>query len=132
MLHRHMCLFLFKILGVTQDGMASDLPAGMVAERVKTPSKRAVGRRRGRQPNSNSNSRPSTPTVSSETKDTDSDREGGKDDERDIEKDDEDKKDENTSSSGDHENPESSKSLFSVSSGSNLKHRADHLSAVLL
>lgn len=66
----------------------------MVAERAKTPSKRTVGRRRGRLPNSNS--RPSTPTVSSETKDTDSDREGSKEDERD----DEDKKDENTSSSG--------------------------------
>lgn len=111
MLHRPLCLFLFYILGITQDGMASDLPAGMVAERVKTPSKRAVGRRRGRQPNSNSNSRPSTPTVS-ETKDTDSDREGGKDDERDMEKDDEDKKDENTSSSGDHETPKRSEFLL--------------------
>lgn len=75
--------------------MASDYPAGLVAERAKTPSKRTVGRRRGRLPNSNS--RPSTPTVSSETKDTDSDREGSKEDERDN---DEDKKDENTSSSG--------------------------------
>lgn len=81
-----------------QDGMASDYPAGIVAERAKTPSKRTVGRRRGRLPNSNS--RPSTPTVSSETKDTDSDREGSKEDERDNDKDDEDKKDENTSSSG--------------------------------
>uniref|UniRef100_A0A3Q3K772 Histone-lysine N-methyltransferase EZH2 n=1 Tax=Monopterus albus TaxID=43700 RepID=A0A3Q3K772_MONAL len=69
-----------------------EYPAGMVAERAKTPSKRTVGRRRGRLPNS----RPSTPTVSSETKDTDSDREGSKEDERDN---DEDKKDENTSSS---------------------------------
>uniref|UniRef100_A0AAQ5XLT8 Histone-lysine N-methyltransferase EZH2 n=1 Tax=Amphiprion ocellaris TaxID=80972 RepID=A0AAQ5XLT8_AMPOC len=51
-----------------------EYPAGVVAERAKTPSKRTVGRRRGRLPNSNS--RPSTPTVSSETKDTDSDREG--------------------------------------------------------
>ncbi|KAG9355962.1 hypothetical protein JZ751_000806 [Albula glossodonta] len=40
-------------------------------ERAKTPSKRPVGRRRGRLPNSGSNSRPSTPTVNAETKDTD-------------------------------------------------------------
>ncbi|XP_070784191.1 histone-lysine N-methyltransferase EZH2 isoform X4 [Enoplosus armatus] len=83
------------------DGMVTEYPAGVVAERAKTPSKRTVGRRRGRLPNSNS--RPGTPTVSSETKDTDSDREGSKEDERDNErdndKDDEDKKDENTSSS---------------------------------
>lgn len=78
--------------------MATEYPTGVIAERAKTPSKRAVGRRRGRLPNSNS--RPSTPTVSSETKDTDSDREGSKEDERDNDKDDEDKKDENTSSSG--------------------------------
>lgn len=78
--------------------MVSEYPAGVVAERAKTPSKRTVGRRRGRLPNSNS--RPSTPTVSSETKDTDSDREGSKEDERDNDKDDEDKKDDNTSSSG--------------------------------
>uniref|UniRef100_A0A3Q3LGW3 Histone-lysine N-methyltransferase EZH2 n=1 Tax=Mastacembelus armatus TaxID=205130 RepID=A0A3Q3LGW3_9TELE len=76
------------------DGIMREYPAGIVADRAKTPSKRMVGRRRGRLPNSNS--RPSTPTVSSETKDTDSDREGSKDDERDN---DEDKKDENTSSS---------------------------------
>uniref|UniRef100_A0A673NI84 Histone-lysine N-methyltransferase EZH2 n=1 Tax=Sinocyclocheilus rhinocerous TaxID=307959 RepID=A0A673NI84_9TELE len=38
---------------------------------------RYSGRRRGRLPNSNGNSRPSTPTVNTETKDTDSDREGG-------------------------------------------------------
>lgn len=82
---------------IAQDGMASEYPAG-VTERAKTPSKRAVGRRRGRQPNSNS--RPSTPTVSSETKDADSDREGSKDDERENDKDDDYKKDENTSSSG--------------------------------
>lgn len=81
-----------------QDGVAGELPAG--AERVKTPSKRVAGRRRGRQPNSNGSSRPSTPTVSSETKDTDSEREGGREDERDGEKDEEDKKDDNTSSSG--------------------------------
>ena len=78
-----------------QDGMAREYPAGVVAERAKTPSKRTVGRRRGRLPNS----RPSTPTVSSETKDTDSDQEGSKEDERD-DKDDDDKKDDNTSSSG--------------------------------
>uniref|UniRef100_A0A8C3G3N6 Histone-lysine N-methyltransferase EZH2 n=1 Tax=Cyclopterus lumpus TaxID=8103 RepID=A0A8C3G3N6_CYCLU len=51
-------------------------PAGEVAEQAKTPSKRTVGRRRGRLPNSSS-SRPGTPSVSSETKDTDSDREEG-------------------------------------------------------
>ncbi|XP_053714684.1 histone-lysine N-methyltransferase EZH2 isoform X1 [Synchiropus splendidus] len=79
-----------------QDGMAGDLPLGG-AERPKTPSKRSAGRRRGRLPNGSS--RPSTPTVSSETKDTDSEREGSKDEERDGEKDDEDKKDDNTSSS---------------------------------
>uniref|UniRef100_A0A3B5ANN2 Histone-lysine N-methyltransferase EZH2 n=1 Tax=Stegastes partitus TaxID=144197 RepID=A0A3B5ANN2_9TELE len=79
------------------DGMVREYPAGVVAERAKTPSKRTVGRRRGRLPNSSS--RPSTPTVSSETKDTDSDREGSKEDERDNDKDDEDKKDETTSSS---------------------------------
>ncbi|MEQ2244537.1 hypothetical protein ILYODFUR_018098, partial [Ilyodon furcidens] len=79
---------------LVQDGMEGEFPASVVSERAKTPSKRTVGRRRGRLPNS----RPSTPTVSSETKDTDSDREGSKDDERD-EKDDEDKKDETNSSS---------------------------------
>lgn len=76
--------------------MVREYPAGVVAERAKTPSKRTVGRRRGRLPNSNS--RPSTPTISSETKDTDSDRDGSKED--DPDKDDEDKKDDNTSSSG--------------------------------
>uniref|UniRef100_A0AAQ4RXC1 Histone-lysine N-methyltransferase EZH2 n=1 Tax=Gasterosteus aculeatus aculeatus TaxID=481459 RepID=A0AAQ4RXC1_GASAC len=67
-------------------------PAGAVAaaERTKTPSKRPAGRRRGRL----ANSRPGTPSVSSETKDTDSEREGSKDD-----KEDEDKKDDNSSSS---------------------------------
>uniref|UniRef100_A0A8D3EF31 Histone-lysine N-methyltransferase EZH2 n=1 Tax=Scophthalmus maximus TaxID=52904 RepID=A0A8D3EF31_SCOMX len=92
---------------LVQDGMVREYPAAAVAERVKTPSKRTVGRRRGRLPNGNGNSRPGTPSVSSETKDTDSDREGGKDDERDDERDndndkdddDDDKKDENTSSS---------------------------------
>uniref|UniRef100_A0A3Q3FHI0 Histone-lysine N-methyltransferase EZH2 n=1 Tax=Labrus bergylta TaxID=56723 RepID=A0A3Q3FHI0_9LABR len=82
---------------MSPDGMVNAFPAGVVAERAKTPSKRTVGRRRGRLPNSNS--RPSTPTVSSETKDTDSDREGSKDDEQDNDKDDDDKKDDNTSSS---------------------------------
>uniref|UniRef100_A0A3Q0QZD1 Histone-lysine N-methyltransferase EZH2 n=1 Tax=Amphilophus citrinellus TaxID=61819 RepID=A0A3Q0QZD1_AMPCI len=78
------------------DGVVREYTSGVGTERVKTPSKRNGGRRRGRLPNSTSNSRPSTPTVSSETKDTDSDREGSKDDERDN---DEDKKDETTSSS---------------------------------
>lgn len=89
---------MLDLLFLSQEGMVRDFPAaGGGTERPKTPSKRTVGRRRGRQPNSNSNSRPSTPTVSSETKDTDSDREGSKEDERDTE---EDKKDETTSSSG--------------------------------
>ncbi|TRY88631.1 hypothetical protein DNTS_028844 [Danionella cerebrum] len=80
------------------DDMVREFPAGVVAERAKTPSKRTTGRRRGRLPNSNSNSRPSTPTVS-ETKDTDSDREGGPDGTDMNDKDDDDKKDETTSSS---------------------------------
>lgn len=83
-----------------QDGMVREYPAGVVAERVKTPSKRTVGRRRGRLPNSSS--RPSTPTVNNETKDTDSDREGGADSNDCNDKDDDDKKDETTSSSGNH------------------------------
>ncbi|XP_034721794.1 histone-lysine N-methyltransferase EZH2-like, partial [Etheostoma cragini] len=99
---------------LVQDGVVSEYPVGVVDERAKTPSKRPVGRRRGRVPNSNS--RPGTPSVSSETKDTDSDREGSKDDDRDNDKDEDndedndedkdddrdndDKKDENTSSSG--------------------------------
>lgn len=70
--------------------------AGIVAERAKTPLKRLAGRRRGRIPNS----RPSTPTVNAETKDTDSDREGGTDSNDCNDKDDDDKKDETTSSSG--------------------------------
>lgn len=78
--------------------MVSEFPAGAVLDRAKTPSKRPAGRRRGRQPNSNS--RPSTPTVASETKDADSDREGSKEDERENEKDEDYKKDENSSSSG--------------------------------
>ncbi|KAJ8406921.1 hypothetical protein AAFF_G00291970 [Aldrovandia affinis] len=60
-------------------------------ERAKTPSKRPVGRRRGRLPNGSSSSRPGTPTVSGETKDTDSDRDAGGDDD--------DKRDDTTSSS---------------------------------
>lgn len=78
--------------------MVSEFPAGAVLDRAKTPSKRPVGRRRGRQPNSNS--RPSTPTVASETKDADSDREGSKEDERENDKDEDYKKDETSSSSG--------------------------------
>lgn len=72
--------------------------ASQVPERAKTPSKRAVGRRRGRVANSSGGSRPSTPTVSAETKDTDSDREAGSGDVND--KDEEDKKDEAANSSG--------------------------------
>ncbi|XP_061094643.1 histone-lysine N-methyltransferase EZH2 isoform X7 [Conger conger] len=85
---------------LVQDGMVREYPAGLVAERPKTPSKRPVGRRRGRLPNSSS--RPSTPTVNAETKDTDSDREAGGDaggDCNDKDDDDDDKKDETTSSS---------------------------------
>uniref|UniRef100_A0A8C1XPY2 Histone-lysine N-methyltransferase EZH2 n=1 Tax=Cyprinus carpio TaxID=7962 RepID=A0A8C1XPY2_CYPCA len=78
------------------DGMVREYPAGVIAERAKTPSKRTVSRRRGRLPNSNS--RPSTPTVNTETKDTDSDREGGADG-NDCNDNDDDKKDETTSSS---------------------------------
>uniref|UniRef100_A0A673NG34 Histone-lysine N-methyltransferase EZH2 n=1 Tax=Sinocyclocheilus rhinocerous TaxID=307959 RepID=A0A673NG34_9TELE len=81
------------------DGIVREYPAGVVAERAKTPSKRTAGRRRGRLPNSNGNSRPSTPTVNTETKDTDSDREGGADGNDCNDKDDDDKKDETTSSS---------------------------------
>ncbi|XP_075936949.1 histone-lysine N-methyltransferase EZH2 isoform X2 [Anarhichas minor] len=62
---------------LVQGGMVSEYPADLVAEQAKTPSKRTVGRRRGRLPNS----RPGTPSMSSETKDTDSDREGSKEDE---------------------------------------------------
>ncbi|KAJ3611018.1 hypothetical protein NHX12_021034 [Muraenolepis orangiensis] len=53
----------------------ADKVADTVADEVKTPTKRPVGRPRGPQPNS----RPDTPTVSSETKDTDSVLEGRKD-----------------------------------------------------
>ncbi|XP_064189273.1 histone-lysine N-methyltransferase EZH2 isoform X1 [Anguilla rostrata] len=83
---------------LVQDGMVREYPAGLMAERAKTPSKRTVGRRRGRLPNSSS--RPSTPTVNADTKDTDSDREAGGDAGGDCnDKDDDDKKDETTSSS---------------------------------
>ncbi|XP_036374809.1 histone-lysine N-methyltransferase EZH2-like isoform X2 [Megalops cyprinoides] len=85
---------------LVQDGMVGEYPASVAGperererdrERAKTPSKRPVGRRRGRLPNGGSSSRPSTPTVSAETKDTDSDRDAGGDDD--------DKRDETTSSS---------------------------------
>ncbi|KAJ8376556.1 hypothetical protein SKAU_G00071360 [Synaphobranchus kaupii] len=88
---------------LVQDGMVREYPAGLVAERAKTPTKRAAGRRRGRLPNSSSSSsRPGTPTVNTETKDTDSDREAGGDaggDCNDKDDDDDDKKDETPSSS---------------------------------
>uniref|UniRef100_A0A8C9VH47 Histone-lysine N-methyltransferase EZH2 n=1 Tax=Scleropages formosus TaxID=113540 RepID=A0A8C9VH47_SCLFO len=71
-----------------------EFPAGLVSERAKTPLKRVVGRRRGRAPNTSS--RPTTPTVSYETKDTDSDREANGDA---HDRDDEDRKEETTSSS---------------------------------
>ncbi|XP_061110991.1 histone-lysine N-methyltransferase EZH2-like isoform X2 [Conger conger] len=79
-----------------QDGMVREYPSSVVAaeresesERAKTPSKRLVGRRRGR-PNG-TGSRPGTPTINAETKDTDSDRDGAGDED--------DKRDETTSSS---------------------------------
>uniref|UniRef100_A0A4W4GGB0 Histone-lysine N-methyltransferase EZH2 n=1 Tax=Electrophorus electricus TaxID=8005 RepID=A0A4W4GGB0_ELEEL len=78
------------------DGVVREESAGGCAERAKTPLKRSTGRRRGRMP---TNSRPSTPTVSAETKDTDSDREGGTDSNDCNDKEDDDKKDETTSSS---------------------------------
>uniref|UniRef100_A0AAR2LJS2 Histone-lysine N-methyltransferase EZH2 n=1 Tax=Pygocentrus nattereri TaxID=42514 RepID=A0AAR2LJS2_PYGNA len=63
------------------ENMVDSKPCGidcyMYLVQVSRLSLRSVGRRRGRIPNSNS--RPSTPTVSAETKDTDSDREGGTD-----------------------------------------------------
>uniref|UniRef100_A0A8C4T559 [histone H3]-lysine(27) N-trimethyltransferase n=1 Tax=Erpetoichthys calabaricus TaxID=27687 RepID=A0A8C4T559_ERPCA len=79
---------------------AREFAAALTAERVKTPPKRLVGRRRGRHPNG-SCSRPSTPTVNMcEAKDTDSDREAGGDAcLESLDKDDEDKKEETTSSS---------------------------------
>uniref|UniRef100_A0A8C7L2N6 Histone-lysine N-methyltransferase EZH2 n=1 Tax=Oncorhynchus kisutch TaxID=8019 RepID=A0A8C7L2N6_ONCKI len=79
------------------DGLVREYPDGMATERSKTPSKRPVSRRRGRPIG---NSRPSTPTVSTDTKDTDSEREGKDDDnDDDDDDDDDDKKDETTSSS---------------------------------
>nr|XP_023689332.1 histone-lysine N-methyltransferase EZH2-like [Paramormyrops kingsleyae]XP_023689333.1 histone-lysine N-methyltransferase EZH2-like [Paramormyrops kingsleyae] len=80
-----------------QDSTMQESSASLVPERAKTPSKRVGGRRRGRVANSSGGSRPSTPTVSAETKDTDSDREAGGGDVND--KDEEDKKDETTNSS---------------------------------
>ncbi|XP_051784734.1 histone-lysine N-methyltransferase EZH2 [Erpetoichthys calabaricus] len=84
---------------LVQEG-AREFAAALTAERVKTPPKRLVGRRRGRHPNG-SCSRPSTPTVNMcEAKDTDSDREAGGDAcLESLDKDDEDKKEETTSSS---------------------------------
>ncbi|XP_062335445.1 histone-lysine N-methyltransferase EZH2 [Osmerus eperlanus] len=67
---------------LVQEGMVQEYPEGGAADRGKTPSKRTTVRRRGRQPNS----RPSTPTVASETKDMDSDND--KDDDLDNDKDD--------------------------------------------
>ncbi|XP_014012608.1 histone-lysine N-methyltransferase EZH2 isoform X1 [Salmo salar] len=84
---------------LVQDGLVREYPDGMAPERSKTPSKRPVSRRRGRP---SGNSRPSTPTVSTDTKDTDSEQEGKDDDndkEEDDDDDDDDKKDETTSSS---------------------------------
>ncbi|XP_018583381.1 histone-lysine N-methyltransferase EZH2 isoform X3 [Scleropages formosus] len=88
---------------LVQDGVLRECPAGpgMGAgaaererdrERAKTPSKRPTGRRRGRFPNGSS--RPSTPTVSGETRDVDSDTPGDCND-----KEDDDRKEETTSSS---------------------------------
>ncbi|MBN3289260.1 EZH2 methyltransferase, partial [Polypterus senegalus] len=84
---------------LVQEG-AREFAAALTAERVKTPPKRLLGRRRGRHPNG-SCSRPSTPTVNMcEAKDTDSDREAGGDAcLESLDKDDEDKKEETTSSS---------------------------------
>ncbi|XP_048858182.1 histone-lysine N-methyltransferase EZH2 isoform X2 [Brienomyrus brachyistius] len=87
---------------LVQDGMVRECPTSLGGERdrerAKTPSKRPAGRRRGRIPNGNS--RPSTPTVSAELRDADSDREAGGDVTGDCnDKDDDDKKDETTSSS---------------------------------
>uniref|UniRef100_A0A674B919 [histone H3]-lysine(27) N-trimethyltransferase n=1 Tax=Salmo trutta TaxID=8032 RepID=A0A674B919_SALTR len=70
-------------------------PDGMATERSKTPSKRPVIRRRGRP---SDNSRPSTPTVSTDTKDTDSEQEGKDDD-------DDDDKDTTSSSEGNSRTP---------------------------
>ncbi|MBN3275277.1 EZH2 methyltransferase, partial [Polyodon spathula] len=72
-----------------------EFAAALTAERVKTPPKRLVGRRRGRLPNSSS--RPSTPTINT-SEATDSDREAGGELGDGIDKDDDDKKDETSSS----------------------------------
>uniref|UniRef100_A0A4W5JT13 [histone H3]-lysine(27) N-trimethyltransferase n=1 Tax=Hucho hucho TaxID=62062 RepID=A0A4W5JT13_9TELE len=74
---------------LVQDGLVREYPDVMATERSKTPSKRPVIRRRGRP---SGNSRPSTPTVSTDTKDTDSEQEGKDDDD--------DKKDTTSSSEG--------------------------------
>ncbi|XP_030059526.1 histone-lysine N-methyltransferase EZH2 isoform X6 [Microcaecilia unicolor] len=78
---------------------AKEFAAALTAERIKTPPKRPVGRRRGRL--SNSTSRPSTPTINtSEAKDTDSDREAGTETGgENNDKEEEEKKDETSSSS---------------------------------
>ncbi|RXM94542.1 Histone-lysine N-methyltransferase EZH2 [Acipenser ruthenus] len=87
---------------LVQEG-AREFAAALTAERVKTPPKRIVGRRRGRLPNSSS--RPSTPTINM-SEATDSDREAGGELGDGIDKDDDDKKDETSSSvmmvNGDH------------------------------
>uniref|UniRef100_A0A674B8R9 Histone-lysine N-methyltransferase EZH2 n=1 Tax=Salmo trutta TaxID=8032 RepID=A0A674B8R9_SALTR len=77
------------------DGLVREYPDGMATERSKTPSKRPVIRRRGRP---SDNSRPSTPTVSTDTKDTDSEQEGKDDD-------DDDDKDTTSSSEGNSRTP---------------------------
>ncbi|XP_041100493.1 histone-lysine N-methyltransferase EZH2 isoform X1 [Polyodon spathula] len=79
---------------LVQEG-AREFAAALTAERVKTPPKRLVGRRRGRLPNSSS--RPSTPTINT-SEATDSDREAGGELGDGIDKDDDDKKDETSSS----------------------------------
>ncbi|XP_041103241.1 histone-lysine N-methyltransferase EZH2 isoform X2 [Polyodon spathula] len=79
---------------LVQEG-AREFAAALTAERVKTPPKRLVGRRRGRLPNSSS--RPSTPTINT-SEATDSDREAGGELGDSIDKDDDDKKDETSSS----------------------------------
>ncbi|KAK1172187.1 histone-lysine N-methyltransferase EZH2 isoform X1 [Acipenser oxyrinchus oxyrinchus] len=79
---------------LVQEG-AREFAAALTAERVKTPPKRIVGRRRGRLPNSSS--RPSTPTINM-SEATDSDREAGGELGDGIDKDDDDKKDETSSS----------------------------------
>ncbi|MGH0132091.1 UNVERIFIED_CONTAM: hypothetical protein FKN15_027712 [Acipenser sinensis] len=79
---------------LVQEG-AREFAAALTAERVKTPPKRILGRRRGRLPNSSS--RPSTPTINM-SEATDSDREAGGELGDGIDKDDDDKKDETSSS----------------------------------